>query len=857
MRKCVSILLALCLLLCAAPIQGSAEELLIAPNPFAGSVVRITTAEEFLDFAQSCILDSYSAEKTFSLEADIDLTGREFSGIPIFCGTLNGNGHHITGLKITSSGSQQGLFRILTETAEVTDLHVIGIITPGGSGSNVGGIAGSNAGKISGCAFTGTVSGVDNIGGIAGSNAMTGIIENCTVSGDVHGNHFIGGITGENLGVIRGCENEADINTTIEQNSIALEDITLESLTNSESAATVTDIGGICGTGSGVIRGCKNLGSVGYPLVGYNIGGIAGSHSGYIDSCFNEGSIYGRKEVGGIVGQLEPAVSMSFEEDTLQILQGQMDAMADLTDRTASNVQSGASSLESQLSDLEEHVTTVQDALGTLIPDTDNPQPPDPDSITAAQNALSSSISAITGTLESMSSTGESTLNTVYKDIQAISKQMNAIGGTLDSAEETINGSISDVSDSDTEADTTAKIQACKNSGSVSADRNVGGIAGAISVENDFDPESDLQIFGSASINFACELRAVITGCENLAAVTGKKLNTGGIIGWMSMGLAKDCVNAGSVSGGDYTGGIAGLSASFIRGCIARCFICGDTLTGGVAGMGTTVTDCSVLVQLRDVTEKYGAVLGSAADKSVLERNYYLPINGDIGAVDGISYAGQAQALAADEFFAQETLPEKFHYMTVTFRFEDGSTQIHTVPFSSKLSDNLIPEITPMEGYESAWIGPVEITDQLFFDTEFTVSRTAHIPTLESAAVTSNGFPVLLAQGDFMQDDRIDIIPDGDQWRLTLPDAPVQLRFCLPEGYRADAVTLHLQSSDGTWTETGFTEEGSYLVFTAPAGTAALKLQEIPFNYTPYILIAAGVCVLIVLTAILVKKKKK
>lgn len=858
MRKCLSVLLVLCLLFGTMPLQADAEELLIAANPYGDSIVNISTPEEFLRFAQNCILDSYSIGKTVFLEADIDLTGREFAGIPIFCGTFNGNGHRISGLNITVSGSQQGLFRTVAENAEIRDLHVEGSITPGGSGNKVGGIAGTNAGTISGCTFGGTVSGVDNVGGIAGSNTITGIIEDCSVTGSVHGSHFIGGIAGESSGVIRCCENRADVNTTIEQNSIELEDITLESLTNSESAATVTDIGGICGTGIGVIRDCRNLGNIGYPLIGYNVGGIAGSHSGYIYHCTNEGNIKGRKEVGGIIGQLEPAVSMAFEEDTLQILQGQMDTMAALTDRTASNAQAGASALESQMGDLEAHVNTVQNALDTLIPDEDDPQLPDPDAIMAAQNALSGSMSAITGTLESMGTTGESTLNTAFKDIQALSDQMNVISGTLGAAEENISGSVADVSDYDTDEDTTAKILDCKNLGTVNADRNAGGIVGAISLENDLDPESDLQIFGNTSINFACELRAVIAGCENSASVTGKKQNTGGIVGWMSMGLAKNCINAGAVTGGDYTGGIAGLSVSYIRSCIARCFVSGDTLTGGIAGMGSTVTDCNALVQLKDVTEKYGAILGGADDKAALETNYYLPVNGDIGAVDGISYEGKAQAMAAQEFFAQETLPEKFHYMTVTFHFEDGTDHVVTVPFASKLAGKLIPEIPPVPGYESAWVGIVKITDQLFFDTDFTVSRTAHIPTLASVAAAEDGRSILLAQGDFQQDDVVSIAQADGLWQLSLPKSTesLHLRFLLPDTHDADSTVLLLQSADGNWADTPFELQGSYLVFTAAPDTTALQLQQIPVNYTPYILIAAGVLVLIILALILLRKRK-
>jgi len=859
MRKVLSILLSLCLLCSTVPFRGNAEELLIAPNPLAVSVIQIANASEFMQFSQDCRLDSYSAGKTISLEADLDLTGLDFTGIPIFSGMFYGNGHCISGVDISNDGSKQGFFRILTETAEVRDLHIKGTVTPGGSGSQVGGIAGSNAGTIYSCSFAGTVSGTEYVGGIAGSNSVTGIVEECSASGSVYGTHFVGGICGSNAGVIRTCQNQSAVNTAIQQNTVSLEDITLESLTDSESAATVTDIGGICGVGTGLIRDCANAGSVGYPQIGYNIGGIAGRYSGYILNCTNEGAVDGRKEVGGILGQLEPAVSMTFAEDTLQILQGQMDTMSALTDRTASNAQASASALDQQLKDLESHVTAVQGALDTLLPDEENPLPPDPDTILAAQNTLSSSMAGISGTLESIGSTGESALNTTYQDMLAISNQMNVISGTIGTAEENLNGSISDISDSDTDADTTAKIDRCVNNGTVNAGWNTGGIVGAISFENDLDPASDLQIIGSTSANFAYEYRAVVTNCENTASVTGKKQNTGGIIGWMTLGLVKNCINAGTVTGSDYTGGIAGHSRSYIRYCIARCLVRGSVYTGGIAGSAATLADCNALVQIKDASEKYGAILGHMAQDTALENNHYLPVGSDIGGVDGISYEGKAQALAVKEFFALETLPEKFHYMTVTFHFENDTEQLVTVLYASKLSEKQVPDIPPVPGYESRWTGDANVTDQLFFDTDFYIVRTAHIPTLASEAKASGGLPILLAEGDFLQNQSVGITQAEDCWQLALPESQtdLHLRFLLPDGFSAESTTLQLQASDGTWADAQFRVSGQYLVFPASADTQALRLQVVPISYTPYICAAAGLLVVLLTSILLLWKKRK
>ena len=255
------------------------------------NVLTISTVEEFLAFSENCRLDSYSKDLTVVLNNDIDLTDVEFDGIPLFCGTFEGEHHRIKGLSITSDGSNKGLFRYLEKTAVVNDLIVEGKLFPEGSRNVIGGIAGNNAGIIKNCVFSGSVTGSDSIGGLVGINELTGIIENCQVYGTIHGDHFVGGVAGENNGVIRNCQNLTKINTTAEENSVEISDITLNSMTSSESAITATDIGGVTGSNSGVIRNCENHGDIGYQHIGYNIGSIAGSQSGYITDCTNYADI--------------------------------------------------------------------------------------------------------------------------------------------------------------------------------------------------------------------------------------------------------------------------------------------------------------------------------------------------------------------------------------------------------------------------------------------------------------------------------------------------------------------------------------------------------------------------------------
>lgn len=830
----------------------------------------ILTKERFLEFAESCRLDSFSQGLTVQLCRDIDLSDTDFNGIPIFCGTFDGNGHTISGLQLEADGSNTGLFRYLTETAVVQNLRVTGHVTPNGTASTVGGLAGSNAGTIENCSFDGKVAGIDSIGGLVGINALTGIISQSSVTGIVNGHHFVGGIAGNNYGVIKSCENHAAINTTIEQNDVDLEDVTLDSIINSESAMTVTDIGGICGTGSGVIRDSSNYGAIGYPQVGFNVGGIAGSWSGYLYRCANHAAVDGRKEVGGIVGQLEPAVHMIYEEDTLQTLQQQMDDLSNTAGSIGANIESGSSALKGHSQQVQQQLKDAEDALKVLLPDDSGDYvPPSEEAIQAAKNALSSSISELTGSFGTMVQITQNTMGSVTGNLQAISGQMNEIGATLGAASENLGGGIRDVSDDDTEADLTAKIHDCRNLGRVHGDWNIGGIVGAVSLENDLDPESDLQIIGNTSLNFDMELRAVVVSCENQGIISCKKQNVGGISGWVSMGLLKQCINTAAIEGAaaDYAGGIAGMSNGYIRQCSAKCLVSGETYTGGIAGIGTTVTDCISMIRFGSFGENSGAILGNA-EKADLRNNYYLPIAADPGAVDGISYAGQAEPLSESKFFSLASLPEDFRNVAVTFQYDAETSHRRILPYGTVLTPEMIPAIPKAKGQDAFWTGEFQAGDTMVCDTVFTLSYADHLQTLESSLRGYNQLPVLLAQGQFAQDAVFTAAVQEDPsalvaYGLTLSDStsPVRIRCMIPENVSPAQIMLLVQTDNG-WQETEFSVNGSYLVFDAPENIRALRMEEIPTDYRPYILAGSALAVIAILTIVIVlighrRKKKK
>ena len=843
----------------------------------------IASLEEFLAFSENCRLDSYSQNLAVILEADIDLSGTDFAGVPIFCGVFDGNGHAITGLSIDKKGSDQGLFRYLTAGGVVKNLAVSGQVTPGGSRDTVGGIVGSNGGTIVNCSFSGTVSGADNIGGIAGRNEVTGIIEDCSTEGTVYGNHFVGGMAGENLGVVRRCTNKASLNTTAAQNNVDLSDITLGTLTGTEWASTVTDVGGIAGVSSGVIRDCVNYGTVGYQHMGYNIGGIAGSQSGYVADCINYGEIYGRKEVGGIVGQMEPAAFLEYEADTLQILQQQLLTMSEIVDRTKANTDSSTTVINNQVAVLRGLVNDAQAALDVLTVSLDelkNQEFPDLDSMQAALNTLKSSLTAMPTAIKGLTYSVQNAVTTLKNDMEALSNQMNAIGNTLEGASDNLGGSITDVSDADTEEDLTSKLANCENRGNVSADINVGGIVGAIALENDLDPEDDVEISGEMSLNFENEYRSVIMDCENSGIITVKKQRAGGIVGWMSLGLVKDSLNTGEVNGvsADYVGGIAGQSDGYIRRCSAKCPVTGVDYVGGIAGKGTVVSDCRSMVLVTG-EERLGGILGftdgdmrgDESTRTVLG-NVYRVVASDIGGIDGISYAGAAEALSDEEFFKLEGLAETFRTVQVAFIFEDGTEQILSVETGGTLNIEEIPAVPEKEGYIGEWrnLNEADLAE-ISFDMTYETVYTSLVSVIQSEQTNDAGLPILLAQGVFLDTKELSLseleesLDLGERetliegWEIVFPEAgeAITMRYLIPEDYRDKDLKLMVKLTGRVWDEVEYTVDGSYLVFSADAEDTAFCLIEKAPDYRGVILAAGAAAAILMVAGVIVIRKKR
>lgn len=327
--------------------------------------ININTAEDFIELAANCHIDSWSENKYVCLKKDIDLTGTGFETIAVFGGIFDGEGHTISGFRHMGDGYVTGLFRYIGSTGIVQNLNLKGNISSENEQECIGSICGVNYGTIKNSTFQGTVSGRDTVGGIVGINENTGIISGCSARGRVTGYYSTGGIAGINHGTLNNCTNRAGIN---DDSAWVEEDDEmggiLQSLTSNDNNEIYSgvDTGGITGYSDGVISGCANRGTVGYEHTGYNIGGIAGRQSGIVSLSTNYGTVYGRKDVGGIVGQMEPFIEINEAES----LRDAVNKLHDLIDKTIDDMQATKNVVKSDVDIMQTFADYAIDAGDAL-----------------------------------------------------------------------------------------------------------------------------------------------------------------------------------------------------------------------------------------------------------------------------------------------------------------------------------------------------------------------------------------------------------------------------------------------------------------------------------------------------------
>ena len=219
-----------------------------------------------------------------------------------FSGTLDGDGHSVSGIYINSEAECQGLVGFLGG-GTLQNLGVKASYIKGGY--RVGGLCGWNdGGTVTNCYNTGNVTGTGNyVGGLCGWNDG-GTVTNCYNTGNVTGTgDYVGGVCGDNDGTVTNCYNTGNVtgNDAYVGGVCGYNDGTV---TNCYNTGNVTGnyayVGGVCGNSWGTVTNCYNTGNV---TGNYFVGGVCGdNYDDTVTNCYNTGKVTGNDYVGGVCG---------------------------------------------------------------------------------------------------------------------------------------------------------------------------------------------------------------------------------------------------------------------------------------------------------------------------------------------------------------------------------------------------------------------------------------------------------------------------------------------------------------------------------------------------------------------------
>ncbi len=867
MRRLLSLTLALLLALAAAlPLGAFAEEAEGEEAP-----VVLDSREAFLAFAEACCEESYSLGRAFELACDVDLAGTGFEPIAYFAGTLHGNGHTVSGLSVTRAGSRMGLFRRTGPMSAIYDLNAEGVVDPAGTQEGVGGLVGEHAGSLVSCSFSGEVSGIADVGGVVGRNTATGRVSGCSFRGSVTGEHQVGGIAGKNEGVLAECLNSGSVNTVpVTPAGEFRFDL---SAVSQDDFLNISNIGGVVGDNPGVTMSCINSGSVGYHYDGYNVGGVAGKCEGFLQDCENTGAVTGRRDVGGICGQLVPFSQWDLSKGKLDELEGSLRTLQGLLDNTARDAAALGDSMADEIARMQEQSDAAYAALGNLMESMDGQSVPAGDNVhynpetgeividggrlyQADMTEMNEALNNLRAESASMMAETGGAAGVVGEDMAAVSRQMGDVFNKLSGVANNVGNVRSetvDLSADETYEHDIAAIDGCVNKGPVNAENHAGGVVGTVGFELDFDMEDRLDLSRFLVSDSKHILFAAVRSCESYGAAAAKEEGAGCIAGTVDIGCLSDCVGLGEARcrNGDYAGGIAGRSRGTVRGCWSRAALSGRRYVGGAAGFGTDVIRCRSWAHIESAEEYQGAVAGWT--EGTVADNLYVP---DAPAgVDGVSFVGQSRAVSAEELLREEGVPQDFDHITLRFVVEDEVVRTLELPFGGSLDE--LPEVPNKEARYWKW----DDFDREHLYCSRTIEGKYYAP---NSTLSSGGeVPQFLVEGVFYEGQSLTVLErqttvEGQEvlgaWTLTVGeyDGTLTVRLYAPEAGRVYRI------SDGSAEPLDASRDGRYLVFSMEnGGTLAYTRAEEPVAAYRFAPVWAGVAAAAALIVLLVRRKKK
>lgn len=545
----------------------------------------------------------------------------------------------------------------------------------------------------------------------------------------------------------------------------------------------------------------------------------------------------------------------------LRNLSGKLgDAMGQLAD---------AASLGSPIGRGLEHAFTIlRDVTNGLAEDGPFTFSPLGEAVQAASDDLFDSLTSISSDMKGLQASIEEAGDTLSANLRAISRQFNTVFDVLldaitdirDGTDSSVEDLIEDTSDQDITATHLGKVEDCRNTGTIDGDRNVGGVAGVVSIEVSLDPESDLEF----SLGSTYETKAVLQDCKNQGSVTAKKDCAGGLAGRMDLGAIVNGENYGPIesASGNYVGGVAGYAEGTIRQSYAKCTLSGLHDVGGIAGWAGSLRDCCAIATVLEGTERIGAVAGSG-DRDGMQNNWF--VDTGVAGIDSISYAGIAEPIAFDTLRQLPGIPDALAAFTLTLT-ADGEI-IQEIPFAygEDLSRITLPEIPEKEGVYGVW--PAFSTTGL--DSDITIEA-VYKPwvTIVSSRARDDKLALALAEGQFTEEAALQVSDSAqtppasagqemDVWDLELTgtdcteDDGIPIRLLNRTGGKA----VIWQYIDGNWVKADTKTNGRYLLLTMQGTSGTFCAAPAQSMWLSSLLIVAG-GVLAALCAIHVVKKK-
>lgn len=858
----LSLILIIMTVISIMPINVSAEDSL--------NVIEISRVNELIEFANKCKYDSYSKDKIVKLTADIDVSGSDFKGISYFAGTFDGGSHIISGFNVDYKGSDFGFFRYIAESGFITNLNISGSINVTGSQENIGGIAGVNKGVINESSFSGKVNASTATGAIAGYNHENAKIVSCTSDADILATNQTGGIAGVNDGLISSCTSKSRVNTQELDTTLDIGGVDVGTLNLTQNVIDRNDMGGIAGESTGIISDCVNYGKIGFAHTGYNVGGIAGKQSGKVITCSNGGEIYGRKDVGGIVGQAEPDIESEYLNDRVDDVQSSID----IINSTLNNMSSSMNNASSDVKSYTENIIDQYKELLDKLQDKLNGNNDNDEKIEDFVDDISKDIenSTVADDIHGVADTVDSEIRTIADSIERISAQIKNIGNTVTETMDVVTSDddyIEDISSADSAQNSDGVIAKSVNRGAVHGDINAGGIAGTMNVEYDVDPEYDLDITETTNVRLRSTVSDVVIYCINYGEVNSKKDCAGGIVGLQELGLVYGSEGYGTVKSetGNYAGGIAGNSASAITDSYSLCNVESEDYTGGICGKGYTMQNCISIPAILGDGEAKGSLAGIIESDGEVSTNIF--VNDIYGGIDDINYSGKADSASYEAVMAMENIPDGFHRVTLVFKADGNVIDTKNIAYNANLGVSELPSIPDKDGYYAQWSENI-VSKPILQNTVVEAEYHVWIESVAGDIASQNDKPLFIAEGKFYDDNKITLSKcdtdnlSGDieysyAWKMRgtdVKDKGTKTCHFYIKNTSGSSEVWYRDNADSGWVKADAKEHGSYMTAEIPYEADFAVIHKESSNMIYYICGGAAACI-IVLAVIIIKKRKK